>query len=177
MKSAIPFFPGALLNSFSERRWPLPRQVPKNLTRLTSSVPSSVMPALERCPFGGLTRTPSRRRMPLGFPSAQAKRSPLTPTTVPWLAILPLHRGERLAAHDGLVREHRAEPVETDGPRATNDVDRDGPVRRELDSSLVGRSREELSRLRRRGSGEQGRRESGDRGGHQEAKHGAVEGT
>ena len=39
-------------------------------------------PALERPSFGGLTRTPSRRKMPLGLPSAQRQRSPLTPTIV-----------------------------------------------------------------------------------------------
>ena len=39
-------------------------------------------PALERSGFGALASTPSRRRIPLGRPSASAKRSPFTPTLV-----------------------------------------------------------------------------------------------
>ena len=88
VKSAMPFLPGASLNSFSARRCPVPRQVPRNLTRRTSSAPSSVNPALDRPPFGGLTSTPSRSMIPLGFPSAHLERSPLTPTIVAWEASL-----------------------------------------------------------------------------------------
>ena len=83
-----------------------------------------------------------------------------------------LHRGERLAPNDGLVRQDRPQAVEADRPRAADDMDRDGTVRRELDSLLVGRSGKELSRLRRRGGGEESRRESGDGGGHEETEHG-----
>ena len=69
----MPFVPGTLFRKFSARRWPAPRQVPRKLTRRTSSRPSSVTPALERAEFGGVASTPSRRRIPLGRPSATAK--------------------------------------------------------------------------------------------------------
>ena len=86
VKSEIPFLPGASLKSLSALRCPVPRHVPKKLTRRTSSVPSRPMPALERWPFGGVTSTPSRMRIPVGLPSAIREKSPLTPTIVAWLA-------------------------------------------------------------------------------------------
>ncbi len=69
VKSEMPFVPGALFRYVSARRCPVPRQVPRNPTLRTSSSPSSVIPALERAAFGGVARTPSCRRMPLGRPS------------------------------------------------------------------------------------------------------------
>ena len=45
-----------------------------------------MIPALERDGFGGDASTPSLRRMPLGRPSATAKKSPLTPTDVACVA-------------------------------------------------------------------------------------------
>ncbi len=50
VKSEMPFAPGDWLRSFSVRRWPRPRQVPKNSIRRTSSAPSGVTPVLERSP-------------------------------------------------------------------------------------------------------------------------------
>ncbi len=50
VKSEMPFVPGDWLRSFSVRRWPSPRQVPKNSIRRTSSAPSGVTPVLERSP-------------------------------------------------------------------------------------------------------------------------------
>ena len=50
----MPFVPGDLFRKFSERRCPVPRQVPRKVTRRTSSSPSSVTPALERAEFGGV---------------------------------------------------------------------------------------------------------------------------
>ena len=82
VKREIPFFPGAWFRKLRVRRWPSPRHVPRNLIRRTSSVPSSVIPALERDAFGGVTRTPSRSRTPLGRPVESEKRSPFTPTVV-----------------------------------------------------------------------------------------------
>ena len=82
VKSAIPFAFGSALSAFSARRWPVPRQVPKNSIRRTSRPPSAVMPTLERSPYGGLSTTPSRIRMPLGRPVDQLNMSPLTPTIV-----------------------------------------------------------------------------------------------
>ena len=73
VKSEIPFVPGALFRKFSARRCPVPRQVPRKLTLRTSSSPSSVIPALDRAGFGGVASTPSRRKIPLGRPSAGAK--------------------------------------------------------------------------------------------------------
>src|SRR5262249_13019771 len=85
-----------------------------------------------------------------------------------------LHRRNRLTANDRVVREHGPQPVETDGPRAENDVHRYGPVRRELDGRLVRGPREELRRLggRRDGPGSE-RRERGESC-DDEAKHGAT---
>ena len=78
-------------------------------------------------------------------------------------------------AEHGLVREHRAKPVQADGPRAADDADRDGAVRRELDAVLVGHAREELRRLRASGRRERGRAsESGESRGDGEAKHGSA---
>ncbi len=82
VKSATWFVPGGLLISVSVRRGPFPRQVPRKPILRTSSVPSSVTPALDRPGFGGVTSTPSRITMPLGRPSASVKKSPLTPTDV-----------------------------------------------------------------------------------------------
>jgi hypothetical protein len=81
VKSATPFAPGVWLRSMG-RRWPVPRQVPNIRTRSTFSVPSAVIPMLERSASGGWSSTPERSRIPLGRPSAHAKRSPLTPAAV-----------------------------------------------------------------------------------------------
>jgi hypothetical protein len=63
---------GAWFMSVSVRRWPRPRQVPKNSTRRISSDPSGERPTLERSPDGGLSTTPSRIRTPLGRPVSGA---------------------------------------------------------------------------------------------------------
>ncbi len=73
---------GVSLIPFSVRRCPVPRHVPKNLTRSTWSAPASSIPIEERSPSGGWSSTPSRIMTPLGWPSFQLKRSPLTPATV-----------------------------------------------------------------------------------------------
>ena len=64
-----------------------------------------------------------------------------------------LHRGHALEALDRLVREHGAKRVEPGRARAANDVDRDRPVRRELDAALVADAGHQ-GRLGRRGRGE-----------------------
>ncbi len=72
VKIEMPFASGASLNALRALRWLSPRQVPKRRTRRTSSVPSSVIPALERFPLGELTSTPSFKKMPLGPPFFEA---------------------------------------------------------------------------------------------------------
>ena len=130
--------------------------MPKNSTRRTSSAPSGAIPTLERSPKGGLSTTPPRMSTPLGRPDA-AKKSPLTPTivaveesrrcievtrSVPWIDSFE---------STGLQR------VEAGRARAADDVERDGPVRRELDAALVGDAGHERRRLRRcRGGEDQG---------------------
>ena len=86
VKSEMPFVPGALFRKFSARRCPVPAPGAEEPDRRTSSRPSSVIPALERVEFGGVASTPSRRRIPLGRPSASEKKSPLTPTVVACVA-------------------------------------------------------------------------------------------
>jgi hypothetical protein len=81
VKSVAPFAPGAWLTSIG-RRSLVPRHVPNIRSLSTSSVPSEVMPRLERSGFGEWSSTPVRMRVLLGLPSAHAKRSPLTPATV-----------------------------------------------------------------------------------------------
>ncbi len=58
---------------FSVRLAPVPCQVPKNEIFLMSSVPSVVMPALDRSPYGALESWPSRISTPLGTPVSKEK--------------------------------------------------------------------------------------------------------
>jgi len=64
------------------RRWPDPCHVPARRTRSTWRTPSVSIPTVERKSTGPLSRIPSRIRPPVGCPSVQLKRSPLTLATV-----------------------------------------------------------------------------------------------
>ena len=103
-----------------------------------SSRPSLVMPALERALRGGLTRTPSRMRTPLGRPVASVKKSPFTPAVTAEEARRFCIAVSRLATEQRLVREQRLERGDAAGARPAEDRDRDRAIRRELHAPLVG---------------------------------------
>ena len=87
----------------------------------------------------------------------------------------PLHRGDGLPPDDRLVREDGPQAIEPDGARAADDVDRNRPVRRELDAPLVrgaGEERRGLSSRRRHRKPQA--EERGERGEEREAEHGRT---
>ena len=92
---------------------PLSRAAPRSeeLDRTNLKVPSRLIPALERCPFGGVTSTPSRSKIPLGLPSAILREVAVHPDHRRLARETPLHRRERLLAEHGLIRQHRPKPI------------------------------------------------------------------
>ena len=76
--------PMGVLFRLSVLRLPSPCQKPNCATRCTVRVPVLEIPMLERLRRGGTFNRPSCMTIPLGWPSAQLKRSPLVPTTVAW---------------------------------------------------------------------------------------------
>ena len=81
VKSEIPCAPGRWLRPLSALSGPEPCHWPSIVTRSMSRLPSSVMPSVERLGCGGASSTPDCISIPLGRPSSQVKRSPLTPAT------------------------------------------------------------------------------------------------
>ena len=81
VKSEMPCAPGRWLRPLSALSGPEPCHWPSIVTRSMIRLPSSVMPSVERFGCGGASSTPDCISIPLGRPSSNVKRSPLTPAT------------------------------------------------------------------------------------------------
>ncbi len=127
---------------------PRPRQLPRNVARRTSRRPSVVIPALARAGVRRRDEAAAAQQDTRRAAGREREEVAVDPGRGRLRGEPSLHRGQRLAPDDRLVREHRLERRQATGSRPAQHVDRNRPTRRELDALLVRDTRPERPRRR-----------------------------